>query len=53
MSMLQLAHMHAEQGDTDSIRAFFAQQDHMQVFHFIAGCLQTKTPVVLAILWHK
>ena len=26
-------------GDTDSMRAFFAQQDHMQVFPFIVDCL--------------
>ena len=26
-------------GDTGSMRAFFAQQDHMRVFHFIVDCL--------------
>ena len=25
--------------DTGSMRAFFAQQDHMRVFHFILDCL--------------
>ena len=25
--------------DTDTMRSFFAQQDHMQVFDFILGCL--------------
>ncbi len=25
--------------DTDTMRSFFAQQDHMQVFHFILDCL--------------
>ena len=25
--------------DTDSMRAFFAQQDHMRVLHFIVDCL--------------
>jgi len=25
--------------DTDTMRSFFAQQDHMQVFDFLLGCL--------------
>ena len=25
--------------DTDTMRSFFAQQDHMQVFNFILDCL--------------
>ncbi len=25
--------------DTDTVRSFFAQQDHMQVFNFILDCL--------------
>ena len=37
-SMMLLIHINCCHR-ADSIRAFFAQQDHMQVFHFIVDCL--------------
>ena len=33
--------------DTDTMRSFFAQQDHMQVFKFVLACLDFLTLFLL------